>query len=129
MKNAKSSMTIEAGGVCVEIEYRRRGTDRGLSFQVHGSDGDEQSEFLRFDCFEKRPHYHLMKHSRTVKIERLSKEIAPDPVRWTLDRLKRDLATFLWKAGHRKLSREINQPALARALGKAEKAILRLGQN
>lgn len=68
-----------------------------------------------------------MKNSRTRKIERIDKKTAPDPARWTLERLKGDLSTMLWKAGHRKLSKEINQPALARALAKAEKSILRLG--
>ncbi|MBI2360968.1 MAG: hypothetical protein HYV04_19020 [Deltaproteobacteria bacterium] len=127
MKKSAEGMVIEAGAVRIEIAYRRRGTDKGLSFEVYGPDG-EDSELLRFDCFEKRPHYHLIKDSGMGKIARLSKETAPDPVRWTLDRLKRDLATLLWKAGHRKLSREVGQQAVARALSKAEKAILRLAR-
>ena len=127
MKKSAEGMVIEAGGVRIEIAYRRRGTDKGLSFEVYGHDG-EDSEMLRFDCFERRPHYHLIKDSGMGKIERLSKETAPDPVRWTLDRLKRDLVSLLRKAGHRKLSTEIRQRAVARAVNKAEKAILRLAQ-
>jgi len=128
MKKSAEGMVIEAGGVRIEIEYRKQASDAGLSFQVYGPDGDEDSELLRFDCFERRPHYHLMKGSGMGKIERLSRETAPDPVRWTLDRLKCDLATLLWKAGHRKLSKEIRQRAVARAVSKAEKAILRLSR-
>lgn len=129
MKKSAEGMVIEAGGVRIEIEYRRTGWDRGLSFQVYGPDSeDDDSEILRFDCFERRPHYHLIKDSGMGKIERLSKAIAPDPVRWTLDRLERDLAALLWKAGHRKLSKKIRQRAVATALGKAEKAIFRLAQ-
>lgn len=128
MNKFADGMVIEAGGVRIEVEYRKQASDAGLSFQVYGPDGDEDSEILRFDCFERRPHYHLIKDSGMGKIERLSKEIAPDPVRWTLERLKRDLAPLLWKAGHRKLSTQIRQRAVARALSKAEKAILRLAQ-
>jgi hypothetical protein len=128
MKKPKSPINVEAGGVRIEIEYRRSGFDKGLSFQVYDLRGGENSEMLRFDCFERRPHYHLMRDSWMGKVERLSKETAPDPVRWTLERLKRDLASFLWRAGHRKLSKQIRQRAVALALGRAEKAILRLAQ-
>ena len=41
MKKSAEGMVIEAGGVRIEIEYRRTGWDKGLSFQVYGPDGDE----------------------------------------------------------------------------------------
>ncbi|MBI2089376.1 MAG: hypothetical protein HYT78_11635, partial [Deltaproteobacteria bacterium] len=47
MKKSAEDMVIEAGGVRIEVEYRRTGWDKGLSFQVYGPDGDEDSEMLR----------------------------------------------------------------------------------
>ena len=35
---------------------------------------------------------------------------------------------MFWKAGHRKLGKEIHQAALARAVAKVEKEIIRLSQ-
>ena len=128
MRKLSQPLIINEGGVRVEIEYRRRGSDAGLSFQVYGADRNPNAELLRFDCFQKRPHFHYLENSRTRRIERIDKKKAPDPVRWTLERLKEDLSSVLWKAGHRKLAKEIDQPALAKALARAEKKILRLAR-
>lgn len=116
-------LVIEAGGLRIDVHYRHRGQDEGPSFEVYDS---AESEVLRFDCFKLRPHFHLIGPKRE-KIERIDKK-ALDPVRWTLQRLKRDLRSFLWKAGHRKLARGVDQAAIARALRKAEGRILELGK-
>ena len=127
MRKKNRQLTVKAGGVCVEMEYVRRGSDRGLSFEVYGGEGDDAPEVLRFDCFERRPHFHYIGPS-SHKVERIDKKTVPDPVRWTLGRIKRELPSLFWKAGHRKLGKEIHQSALARALTKVEKEIIRLSQ-
>jgi hypothetical protein len=125
MKKQNRSMAVEAGGVRIEIQYRRRGKDSGPSFEVYGSDGERLEHVLRFDCFKLRPHFHLIGSKRS-KIERIDGKTAPDPVKWTLSRLKRDLRSLIQKAGHWKLAEEINQSAVARALSRAEKKIVSL---
>jgi len=118
-------LSINAGGVRIEIAYRYRGSDAGLSFEVYGGKENEALEVLRFDCFKKRPHFHSIGPTRN-KLERIDKKAAPDPVRWTLSRIKSDLSSMIWKAGHRKLAKEIDQTAVTKAVAKAEKEILRL---
>ena len=125
MKKRNRPMAVEAGGVRIEIQYRRRGKDSGPSFEVYGNDGELVQHVLRFDCFKLRPHFHLIGSKRS-KIERIDGKIAPDPVKWTLGRLKRNLRSLIQKAGHRKLAAQVNQSALAIALSKAEKKIVSL---
>ena len=50
-------------------------------------------EVLRFDCFEKQPHYHVGFSEPPVPIE------APDAFRWAVEKLRRDLGKLLRHAG------------------------------
>jgi hypothetical protein len=126
MSKQREPLIVEGGGIRVEIDYSRRGSDAGLRFRVYyGETSNTASELLRFDCFQKRPHFHYLGQGKR-KLERIDKKIAPDPVRWTLARIKGDLPSLIWKAGYRKLSKQIDQRALAKALSRAEKGILRL---
>ena len=123
MAGRNQRLTVKAGGVRIEMEYRQRGSDTGLSFEVYGGEEDSAPEVLRFDCFQKRPHFHYLGPNRN-RLERIGKETVSDPVRWTLSRLKKDLSSMIWQAGYRKLAKEVNQAALARALSKMEEKIL-----
>jgi hypothetical protein len=125
MRKENRQLTVKTGGVRIEMEYRHRGSDGGLSFEVYGGEGDDAPEVLRFDCFEKRPHYHYIGPTNH-KLERINKKTVPNPVRWTLSRIKKDLPSMFWKAGYRKLGKEIHQTTVARALVKFEKKIIRL---
>ncbi|MGH7774185.1 MAG: DUF7700 domain-containing protein [Candidatus Binatia bacterium] len=127
MPNQIQPLIVKAGGVRIEIEYRHRGSDAGLTFQVYDDKDEMASEVLRFDCFKKRPHFHYI-NSRSRKIERIDKKTAPNPVLWALTRIKTDLQSLVWRAGHRNFSQQINQPAVASALAKKEKEIIRLAQ-
>ena len=123
MAKQSRGLILKAGGVRIEVEYRRRGSDAGLSFDVYGGDEDTAPEVLRFDCFEKRPHFHYIGPSKN-RLVRIDKKTTPDPVKWTLRQLKKELSSMVWKAGHRKLAEAIDQAAVARAVVKAEKEIL-----
>ena len=122
MNNEILPISVTAGGVRIEIRHRRLGKDSGLSFEVYGGEEAPSREVLRFDCFKLRPHFHLIGSGRS-KMEPIDKETAPDPVKWTLTRLKGDLRSLILQAGHRELAEQINQAAVAAALSKAEKKI------
>jgi hypothetical protein len=119
----KLGCRVKAGGVRIEIRYRRLGKDSGLSFQVYGGKRENAREVLRFDCFQLRPHFHLIGSGRS-KMEQIDKETAPDPVKWTLTRLKKDLRSLILQAGREKLADEIDQSAVASALSKVEKKLI-----
>lgn len=77
--------------------------DFGPSLHVFGSaDG---LEHLRFDCFEKDPHYHYFFHAKNENLVcRLDDVAEGDPVGWTLERLRGRLPEMLEYAGASELS-------------------------
>lgn len=75
-------------------EYRDVGNDKGLTLRVLGpTASSQQEEILRFDCFEKQPHYHVGFSMPPVPIE------APDPFRWTIEKLRQEFGQLLLDAG------------------------------
>ena len=72
--------------------------DYGASLHVFGAvDG---LEHLRFDCFEKEPHYHYVRHGAGGNLICRIDEIADgDPIDWTLGRLRERLPEMLEFAG------------------------------
>ena len=49
---------IEAGDLSFAVEYRHVGSEEGPSVHIFGKVDGTQEEILRFDCFNKAPHYH-----------------------------------------------------------------------
>jgi hypothetical protein len=58
MSKQRQPLIVGGGGIRVEIDYSRRGSDAGLRFRVYEETSNTPSELLRFDCFQKRPHFH-----------------------------------------------------------------------
>ncbi len=87
-------MEERLGRFVFSTEYRDVGSDKGLTIRVLGpTASSQQEEVLRFDCFEKRPHYHVGFSVPPVPIE------APDPFRWTVEKLRREFGQLLLDAG------------------------------
>jgi hypothetical protein len=69
--------------------------DGGASVHVFGAlDG---LEHLRFDCFDRHPHYHYIYNDREVGnlIVRFDQHAMGDPMEWTLSRLRLRLPEML----------------------------------
>ena len=77
------------------VEHREQGADGGATLRVYSA-GADATEWLRFDCFEKGPHYHLAPSGRD-QIAGL--DPLADNVSWTLDQLRGDLRGYLERAG------------------------------
>lgn len=95
------------------IEHREAESDRGPTLRVRESESGR--ERLRFDCFERAPHYHFDPEGRN---EIISIERALDPVSWTLSLLARDLDGCLLRAGFE--TPPFEAAALRRALAELE---------
>ncbi len=93
--------------------------DFGASLHVCGTrDG---LEHLRFDCFEKEPHYHYIRHTEGGNIIVRLDEIADgDPIQWTIGRLRTRLPEMLVYAGADDLAEaaRADSPAIASATDK-----------
>ena len=78
---------IPAGMLRFGIEYRRLQNDQGICIHVFRGPNDQQDEILRFDCFERQPHYHYAWSTNDHYVP-LDTAAEGDPVQWTLARLR-----------------------------------------
>jgi hypothetical protein len=82
--------------------------DFGASLHVCGA--EDGLEHLRFDCFEKEPHYHYIRHAEGGNVICRLDEIAQgDPIEWTVSRLRTRLPEMLDYAGANHLAAAARQ--------------------
>jgi hypothetical protein len=80
--------------------------DGGAS--VHVFSVRDGLEHLRFDCFDKHPHYHYVKNAQQVNlIVRIDEIALGDPMAWTMQRLRERLPEMLDYAGASELAEEV----------------------
>ena len=106
---------ISAGPLTFGIEYRHLRTDQGICIHVFGDLNDKEEEFLRFDCFERAPHYHYA-WSANDQYVALDTTAEGDPLEWTLERLRTRLPAMLIRAGAGELARTLDQRDIDAAL-------------
>lgn len=83
----------------------------GVSLHVFGTDDDELVEYLRFDCFSVRPHYHYYSMSSDMPpIPHAIDSVAQgEPLTWALSRIEGRLQEMLHRAGAHDLAGKVNQ--------------------
>ena len=91
-------------------------TDEGLSLHVCGA--DDGHEYLRFDVFEKEPHYHYNHPGAEVVNNVIDYDTAAngDMLPWALERIEHHLPDMLGQAGGGRLVAGLDPPAIANAL-------------
>jgi hypothetical protein len=99
--------TVEAGAVTFGLVYRRVTEDGGVTIHVMGSPSGEMKELLRFDCFEKVPHYHYAPLDQNER-HNLDMVTAGDPLDWALGRLRARLPEMLEHAGYSTVASRID---------------------
>jgi hypothetical protein len=72
-----------------------------------GSPSGEPKELLRFDCFEKVPHYHYAPLDQNER-HNLDMVTAGDPLDWALGRLRARLPEMLEHAGYSTVASRID---------------------
>jgi predicted DNA-binding ribbon-helix-helix protein len=113
---------LEASGLCFSVEYRNTRTDRGPSLQVLGEVDGKRVQLLRFDCFEHEPHFHYDPEGKNNRIF-LNKARAGDPIAWTMDYLRGNVASLVRIAGYSGLADRLDENALTAALPGVEQAL------
>ena len=76
---------------------------------VFGTVGGSERQLLRFDCFEKDPHYHYDPDGRD---EVLHLDATSDTVSWAAHHIERNLAVMIRLAGYPDLQMEDFDAAL-----------------
>jgi len=91
------SWTGQWRNLAFRVELRSLGSDGGTTLRVGPIDvGPDGLEWLRFDCFDENPHWHLAP-SEADEVKSL--DATADPVAETFEILDRDLARLLEQAG------------------------------
>jgi hypothetical protein len=87
-----NALEKNVGPYTLALVYRDVGADRGPTIHVFGPvDGIEQ-EILRFDCFNKGPHYHLGFGYLKEPVRPIE---APEPLAWVLSELSQSFPDYL----------------------------------
>ncbi len=117
-------IVIESPGMRMWVDYRHGAGDEGLTFDITvAGEKEGGARILRFDCFKKKPHYHIGSSSKNP-VHDMKDEGIEDPVRWTLKQLKTRLPSMVTEAGYEEIARRIDQKAIADRLSAVENDIL-----
>src|SRR2546428_643587 len=108
-------MSIGVGGLCFNVRYSKTANDRGPSLRIYGDVDDKPVQLLRFDCFEKEPHFHYDPDGKNNRIC-LNKARVSDPIAWTIEYLQGNVASLVRIAGYGPLADSLNEERLDAAL-------------
>lgn len=141
--DAEHTTYVEGGGLRIGVEYRLlteeelesnyEGAameevqanivgdveDNGVSLHVESL--DDGKEYLRFDCFEKGPHYHYIEPSgKQQTIVDFDPAAMGEMLPWALGQLRERLVPMLERAGAAALVEQIDLDAVRSALPEVE---------
>ena len=126
---------IEAGAITFALHHRyldggaphsqgaggRGGSNatQGLCIQVAGNVGGQETELLRFDCFDTDAHYHYGPMNKNERIM-LDPTATGNPVGWTLKQLRTKLPDMLKRAGYEEVANQLDANLVAEKLNEVE---------
>lgn len=126
---------IACGPICFALQYRyldggaphRQGAggaggghaDQGVCLQVVGNVNGQETELLRFDCFDNHPHYHYGPANKNVRIM-LDPTVSGNPLRWTMMQLRSKLPAMLGRAGYEDIALQLDPSCLVETLAQVE---------
>jgi hypothetical protein len=119
---AEQGLTIEVGGLCFNARYSNTRTDRGPSLRIYGNVEDKRVQLLRFDCFDGQPHFHYDPEGKNNQL-RMDKANVEDPISWSMDYLRGNIASLVRIAGYSALAEQLDDSVLTAALPTVEKAL------
>lgn len=111
----KGSVVFNGGAVDITLEYRELMPDQGLCVQVFGKAEGQDTEILRFDCFDQMPHYHYGPANHNIRLN-MDKTTVGNPFGWTLDNLRTKLPAMIQRAGYADLAAEVEANPVAAAV-------------
>lgn len=117
----KGSVVFNGGAVDITLEYRELMPDQGLCVQVFGQAEGQDTEILRFDCFDQLPHYHYGPANHNIRLN-MDKTTVGNPFGWTLDNLRNKLPAMIQRAGYADLAAAVEANPVAESVFDAVEA-------
>ena len=119
---AEQGLMIGVGGLRFNVRYAKTNTDRGPSLRIYGDVEGKPVQLLRFDCFDTQPHFHYDPEGKNNQL-RMDKANVSDPITWSMDYLRGNVASLVRIAGYSALAEQLDETALSAALPTIEKAL------
>jgi hypothetical protein len=119
---AEQGLTIGVSGLRFNVRYSNVNTDRGPSLRIYGDVEGKPVQLLRFDCFETTPHFHYDPDGKNNQL-RMDKAKVSDPIAWSMDYLRGNVASLVRIAGYGALADQLDEGVLTAALPTVEKAL------
>ena len=123
MAEQQQGLMIGVGGLRFNVWYANTITgDRGPSLRVYGDVEGKPVQLLRFDCFENAPHFHYDPEGKNNQL-RMDKTKVSDPIAWSMDYLRGNVASLVRIAGYSALAEQLDEAVLTAVLPTVEKAL------
>lgn len=88
--------------------------ERSISLHVYGN--DRTTEYLRFDCFDRFPHYHyILNASQTNVVWGYDPDANGPMIDWSFEAIRHRLPSFLRRAGEAYLAAQVELEGLDNA--------------
>ena len=121
----ESGASVAAGPITFVVEHRAVAQDGvqtgGPTVRVLGA--TDEHEYLRFDMFNVRPHYHYEPPTDEERILMIDTVADGDAVSWTIERLRGRLAPMLVEAGGQGLADALDGATVAHAIDDVESLV------
>jgi len=111
----KGNTRFDLGSIEVAMSYRQEiMDDQGLCVQVYSSIDGEDTEVLRFDCFDQTPHYHYGPENHNIRLN-MDKTTAGHPLAWTISNLRSRLPAMVRRSGYEDLATTLDSNPIPHA--------------
>ncbi len=122
------TVSVLAGHLTFVLCYRALGGDGGMAVEVHGETGHpetiaKRTQLLRFDCFERDPHYHLDPDGKNTVLK-LPPEA--DNLSWTAHSIQNNLPGLIRLAGFPETADRVNVEEVAGSMKQIRDAMMGL---
>lgn len=107
--------------------YRDQLSDQGVGINVWANIEGQETEILRFDCFDHEPHYHYGPENRDERLM-LDKTTEGDSLDWALGQIRERLPNMIRRAGYEALANEIEEADLIDIIDQLEFGAVKLAR-
>jgi hypothetical protein len=111
----EGTKSVKIGGLEFVVMHRTAGNDGGASIEVYGDVEGKPLQVLRFDCFEKGPHFHYAPGDRSKNLQfHLDEKLRERAQDWAFEQIRDNIPEMLRIAGYWQLAYRVDRQALAR---------------
>ena len=103
---------VQVGGLEFVCMHRTAGEDGGASIEIYGDVDGKPFQVLRFDMFQKGPHFHYAPGDRARNYQfGLDDKLIPRSVDWALEQIRDNIPEMLRIGGFKPLAERVDRKA------------------